>query len=359
MIERRQRRVVTMRGASFGGDAPILVQSMTNTDTRDIPATLHQIHRLQHAGCELVRLAVLNSEAGAALRTLRDATEMPLAADIHFDYRLALQAIDAGFDKLRLNPGNIGGAERVRQVARKAKAAGIPIRIGINAASLEKEIMAKHGAATPEAMVESALSHVQMLEQEGFDQILVSLKAPDVLRTVQAYRLMADCADYPLHIGITHAGPPNTAIVVSSVGLGILLAEGLGDTIRVSLTGDPVLEVDVAWRILSSLELRLRGARLVSCPTCGRCQVDLTSLAEQVERLLASYQGPPITVAVMGCEVNGPGEAREADLGLAAGQGLGLIFRKGNVVAKVPPERFLEAFLDEFQTLTGIRLTSS
>ena len=347
MIFRRKTKEVKLHQFSLGGIAPIRVQSMTNTDTRDIASTITQIKRLEDAGCEIVRLAVLNSEAAANLVAIRRSTEIALVADIHFDYRLALAAVQAGFDKLRLNPGNIGEASRVRQVAHAAKEAGIPIRIGINSASLEKTLLAKYGAASPAAMVESALSHVQILEEENFEEILVSLKAPDVERTVEAYRLFSQTSAYPLHIGITHAGPPSNGIVNSAVGLGILLAEGIGDTLRVSLTADPVLEVETGWRILESLAIRKRGVTLVSCPTCGRCQVDLASIVNEVEKLIADYRGYDITVAVMGCEVNGPGEALEADLGLAAGQGQGLIFKHGEVIAKVAPEHLLAVFKQE------------
>ena len=354
---RQKRRAIEVGNLVIGGEAPIVVQSMTNTDTRDIAGTLDQITRLAAAGCELARVALLNSEAARALPEICRRSPLPIVADIHFDYRLALAAITAGVVKLRLNPGNIGNAEQVRQVAQAAEQAGVAIRIGINSASLEKDILARDGGATPQGMVDSALGHISLLEAVGFERIIVSLKAPDVLRTVAAYRLMATACDYPLHLGITHAGLPSSAIVVSSVGLGILLAEGLGDTIRVSLTGDPVLEVETAFRILSSLELRHRGVRLISCPTCGRCRVDLTSIATAVEQLIAPYQGEPLTVAVMGCEVNGPGEAKEADIGIAAGQGQALIFLKGEVIAKVDPADLITAFSAAFNRLTG--MTSS
>ena len=355
-IQRQWRREVRVGNLIIGGDAPILVQSMTTSDTRDVEATLQQIAELASAGCELVRLAVLNSEAAKALPEICRRSPLPLVADIHFDHRLALAAIVAGVVKLRLNPGNIGSATKVRQVAEAAEAAEVAIRIGINSASLEKEILARYGGATPEGMVESALGHVHLLEEVGFEDIIISLKAPDVPRTVQAYRLMAKACDYPLHIGITHAGPPGSGSIVSSVGLGILLAEGLGDTIRVSLTGDPVLEVQTAFRILESLEIRRSSVRLISCPTCGRCRVDLAAITSEVERLLSTYHGEPLTVAVMGCEVNGPGEAKEADIGLAAGQGQGLIFVKGEVVAKAEPDNLLQAFIEE---LNKIRFVST
>jgi len=356
MRTRKVRRSVRVGDITIGGDAFVSVQSMTNTDTRDVEATVQQIQALAAAGADIVRIAVLNHHAADVLPEIKRQTSIPLVADIHFDYRLALAAIDAGFDKLRINPGNIGDADRVEQVAKAAKAAGVPIRIGINSASLDQRLLAQYGGVTPEAMVESALEHVAILEHVNFEDIIIALKAPDVWRTVASYRMLADKCTYPLHIGITHAGLPSSGIVTSSVGLGILLAEGLGDTLRVSLSSDPVEEVYTGWRILESLDIRRRGVRLVACPACGRCQVDLYGIAQEVERLCASYQGSPLTVAVMGCEVNGPGEAREADIGIAAGQSMGLIFSHGEIIAKVAPADFISAFRSAFAEMTGFDL---
>ena len=356
MRTRRMRRKVYVGDVAIGGDSFISVQSMTNTDTRNVGATVQQIKALSAAGADIVRVAVLNHHAADVLPEIKRRSTVPLVADIHFDYRLALAAIEAGFDKLRINPGNIGDADRVEQVARAAKAAKVPIRIGINSASLDKRLLEQYGGVTPEAMVASALEHVAILEHINFEDIIIALKAPDVWRTIASYRLLADRCDYPLHVGITHAGLPSSGIVTSSVGLGILLSEGLGDTMRVSLSCDPVEEVYTGWRILESLDIRRRGVRLVSCPACGRCQVDLYSIAQEVERWCASYDGPPLTVAVMGCEVNGPGEAREADIGIAAGQSMGFIFSRGEIIAKVHPEHFVTAFRSAFAEMTGFEL---
>lgn len=334
MKRRRKTRAIDIGGVGVGGDNPIRVQSMCNTDTRDVAATLDQIERLAAAGCEIVRLAVLDEAAAKALRPIRRKSPVPLIADIHFDYRLALAAIEAGMDGLRINPGNIGGEKKVDAVVRAAKAARVPIRIGVNSGSVEKELLAKYRGPTPRAMVESALTHVAMLERRGFHDIKISLKSSSVLSTIAAYRLLAKKVEYPLHIGITEAGTLVRGAVKSAVGLGILLWEGLGDTLRVSLTHDPVAEAGVAWEILRAVGLRQRGPEIVSCPTCGRTEIDLIGLAEQVEEKLR-----PVTevfsVAVMGCVVNGPGEAREADIGVAGGRDLGVIFRKGKVVRKV------------------------
>ncbi|MCC8193550.1 MAG: flavodoxin-dependent (E)-4-hydroxy-3-methylbut-2-enyl-diphosphate synthase [Deltaproteobacteria bacterium] len=347
-IPRRQTRTVRLGSLHIGGGHPVIVQSMTNTRTSDAEATIRQIDRLADAGAEAVRLAVPDKAAAKALPAIRKASPVPLIADIHFNHTLALAAVDAGFEGLRINPGNIGGEKPVAAVVEAAKAADICIRIGVNSGSVEKDLLAKYGGPTPEAMVESALSHVRLLEERGFYNTKISLKSSSVPHTLTAYRLLADRCDYPLHIGITEAGTLLSGAVKSSVGLGILLAQGLGDTLRVSLTHDPVREVDVAYMILRSLGLRKRGPELISCPTCGRTRIDLTALAEAVERRIAAF--PQVfTVAVMGCEVNGPGEAAEADIGIAGGAGKGTIFRKGAVIRTVSgaTEDLLAAFMEE------------
>jgi (E)-4-hydroxy-3-methylbut-2-enyl-diphosphate synthase len=333
-------------GIAVGGGAPCSVQSMCSTDTRDTAATLAQIEQLAAAGCEIVRCAVPDAEAAAALGRIKLGSPLPLVADIHFDYRLALTALEGGVDALRLNPGNIGERWKIAEVVKAARERLVPIRIGVNAGSLEKELLAKYGHPTAEAMVESALGQVRLLEELGYDQIKISLKASDVMKTVAAYRLLAARVDYPLHIGITEAGTIFSGTIKSAVGLGILLAAGIGDTLRVSLTGDPVDEVRVGFEILKSLGLRKKGVNLVSCPTCGRCQINLISVAEEVERRLQGVDRN-ITVAVMGCVVNGPGEAREADYGIAGGKGEGLLFRHGEVVRKVPENELAEALVAE------------
>ncbi|MDN5346684.1 MAG: (E)-4-hydroxy-3-methylbut-2-enyl-diphosphate synthase [Clostridia bacterium] len=347
-IKRRYSRPIQVGSVTVGGGAPISVQSMTNTDTRDIEATLAQIKRLERAGCEIVRVAVPDAEAAKALKKLKAQAKIPLVADIHFDYRLALAALEAGVDGLRLNPGNIGGRERVKIVAREAKQRGVPIRIGVNAGSLEKELLARYGGPTPEAMVESAERHIRLLEDLDFSALKISLKASSVPLTIDAYRLLAGRVDYPLHLGITEAGRVLAGAVKSAVGLGILLSEGIGDTIRVSLTGDPVREIQVGYQILRALGLRARGVELISCPTCGRCQVDLEKLAAEVEERLSGITAP-LQVAVMGCAVNGPGEAREADVGVAAGKGFGVIFRRGKPVARAREEDLAKALLAEVE----------
>jgi (E)-4-hydroxy-3-methylbut-2-enyl-diphosphate synthase len=342
----RKTRQITVGSVAVGGGAPISVQSMCNTDTRDVVSTLEQIGRLEEAGCEIVRCAVPDIEAAEALRTIVAGCRLPVIADIHFDYRLALTSLESGVAGLRLNPGNIGERWKVEEVVRACAERSVPIRIGVNGGSLEKELLVKYGHPTPEAMAESALGHIRILEDLGYREIKVSLKASDIRRTVEAYRLLARQVDYPLHIGITEAGTTWSGTIKSAIGLGVLLYEGLGDTLRVSLTGDPVDEVRVGWEILKSLELRERGPVFVSCPTCGRCQIDLIGVAEEVE---ARLKGLPkkITVAVMGCVVNGPGEAREADVGIAGGKGQGLLFRKGEVVRKVPQAELADALVEE------------
>lgn len=334
----KKRKFVNIGGVRVGGGAPVIVQSMTNTDPRNAEATLAQIHALALAGCELVRVAVPDEAALAVLSAICSDSPLPVIADIHFSSRLAVGALEAGAKALRINPGNIGGREEVDRVVDAAKAHAAPIRIGVNAGSLEKALLQRYGGPCPEAMVESALAHVRMLEARGFDAIKISLKASAVMPTLAAYRLMAQRCDYPLHIGITEAGTLLRGAVKSAVGIGLLLAEGLGDTLRVSLTHDPLREVEVAWQILSALDLRHRGPELISCPTCGRTCIDLIGLAEAVEERLRAYP-ESFSVAVMGCVVNGPGEAREADVGIAGGKGKGVLFRKGEVVGSVKGDR--------------------
>jgi (E)-4-hydroxy-3-methylbut-2-enyl-diphosphate synthase len=343
---RRVSRQVNVGPVAIGGQAPISVQSMTNTDTRDKKATLEQILKLAESGCEIVRLAVPDREAAANLAYFTQNSPVPLVADIHFDYRLALTAVEAGIAKLRINPGNIGESSRVKLLAVKAKERGIPIRIGVNAGSLEKDLLAKYGGPTPEAMVASALEHIELLEAADFTDIVISLKASSVPATIAAYQLLAGQCPYPLHIGITEAGTWFKGSIRSAVGLGILLWQGIGDTLRVSLTGDPLREVETGREILQSLGLRSFGAMVVSCPTCGRTQVNLEKLAQAVEAIAAKID-KPLKIAVMGCAVNGPGEAREADLGVAGGKGEFLIFRKGEILKKVPESEVLAALEEE------------
>lgn len=341
----KMTRQIRVGNVPVGGDAPVSVQSMCNTDTRDVAATSGQILRLADAGCEIVRCAVLDLDSADALGEIRKASPIPVIADIHFDYRLALRCLEKGIDGLRLNPGNIGEQWKVAEVVTAAREREVPIRIGVNAGSLEKELLEKYGHPTAEAMVESALGHVRILEDLGYDRIKISLKASDVPKTVEAYRLLSRRVDYPLHIGITEAGTVFSGTIKSSVGLGILLADGIGDTMRVSLTGDPVDEVRVGFEILKALNLRKKGINFVSCPTCGRCQIDLVAVANEVEQRLRGIEAP-LTVAVMGCVVNGPGEAREADVGVAGGKGEGLLFRRGEVVRKVSEAEMADALLE-------------
>ena len=350
MFERKQTRQIHIGKVAIGGGAPISVQSMCNTKTTDTVATVAQIKALQNAGCDIVRVAVPDMEAAKNLGNIIKEINIPLVADIHFDYKLALEAIEQGISALRLNPGNIGGEEKVRAVVKAAKEAHIPIRIGVNAGSLDKKILAKYGAVTPEALVESAMQHVKILEELDFYDLKISLKAHDVPLTLAAYRLMSRTVDYPLHLGITEAGTVNTGIIKSAVGIGALLSEGIGDTFRISLTGDPVVEVKVANEILKSLGLKEYGPTLVACPTCGRTSIDLPAIAEQVEKKLAGIKDP-IDVAVMGCVVNGPGEARGADVGIAGGNGEGLIFRKGEIIRKVPEDKLVEELFKEIDAI--------
>ena len=343
-------RKINVGGIAIGGGAPVTVQSMCNTRTQDVEASVNQIRRLENAGCDIVRLTVPDMEAARAFGEIKKQVDIPLVADIHFDYKLALAALDAGADKIRINPGNIGGADKVRQVARACEAKGAPVRIGVNSGSVERELLKKYGGPTAEAMCESAMNHARLLEDVGFGDICISVKSSTVSRTVEAYRLMARETDYPLHVGVTEAGTEYSGTVNSAVGIGTLLMEGIGDTIRVSLTADPEREVAAGIAILKASGLRSGGVRIVSCPTCGRTQIDLVSLAHEVEDRLSGYE-KDITVAVMGCAVNGPGEAREADFGIAGGKGEGLIFRKGEIIKKVPFQRLADELiaLIEFQ----------
>ncbi len=347
---KKTTRQIHIGPVAVGGDAPCSVQSMCSTDTRDVAATLDQITGLAGVGCEIVRCAVPDIDAAVALGQIKKQSLIPVIADIHFDYKLALRVLEGGIDGLRLNPGNIGDKWKVAEVVKSASERRVPIRIGVNAGSLEKELLERYGHPTAEAMVESALGHIHILEELNYQEIKVSLKASDVLKTVSAYRLLSDRVDYPMHIGITEAGTIFSGTIKSSVGLGILLADGIGDTMRVSLTGDVLDEVRVGYEILKSLGLRQRGVNFVSCPTCGRCQINLIKVAEDVERRLQGID-KRITVAVMGCAVNGPGEAREADVGIAGGKGEGLLFRHGEIVRKVPEDQLAEALIEEINKL--------
>ena len=337
-IIRRQTRPIHVGSVAVGGGAPISVQSMTNTFTQDVDATVSQIRRLEDAGCEIVRAAVPDMAAAEAIARIRKAISIPLVADIHFDYKLALAAISAGADAIRINPGNIGKKSRIRAVVDGARDQGISIRVGVNSGSLEKNLLEKHGGPCAEALVESALNHVDILGSMGFDQVKVSIKSSDVLETIAAYRLFSDRSDVPLHIGVTEAGGLYAGITKSAVGIGCLLLDGIGDTLRVSLTRDPVEEIRVGYEILRAAGIRRRGPEIISCPTCGRCEIDLFSIAGEVESALMSVQAP-IKVAVMGCVVNGPGEAAAADVGIAGGKNGGVLFKKGKVVKKFPQHR--------------------
>jgi (E)-4-hydroxy-3-methylbut-2-enyl-diphosphate synthase len=349
---RRISKPISIGGVIVGGGAPVTVQSMTNTDTRDAQATIRQIHALEEAGCEIIRVAVPDRTAADALPAIKQGIHIPLIADIHFDYRLALAALDAGVDGLRLNPGNIGSEDRVQQVVRKAQERQVPIRIGVNTGSLPKDLDDDPTLSTVDKMVTAAMRHVKILEDLDFTTIKLSLKAFDVPTTVEAYRRIAEMTPYPLHLGITEAGLPDVGAIRSAVGLGVLLYMGLGDTLRVSLTGDPLDEVKVGYEILKSLNMRQRGPVMISCPTCGRTEIDLVTLAQQVSERLKSIK-EPIKVAVMGCIVNGPGEAKGADFGLAGGKGKGVIFRKGEIVRTVPESELLDALMAEIEA--GLR----
>jgi (E)-4-hydroxy-3-methylbut-2-enyl-diphosphate synthase len=350
MYKRRKSKKVYFSDLAVGGTAPISVQSMCNTKTADVKKTTAQIKDLEKAGCEIIRVAVPDEISASALTEIKSQINIPLVADIHFDYKLALKSIENGVDALRINPGNIGSDKRVKEVALAAKAAAIPIRVGSNSGSIEKELLAKYGGPTAEAMVESALRNVQILEDNNFYDIVISLKSSSIFTTIDAYKIMAEKVDYPFHIGITEAGTPWRGTIKSAAGIGSLLSQGLGDTLRVSLTGDPVEEVKVGWQILKSLELRRRGVEIISCPTCGRTEIDLISLAEKVEKKLAGLN-KNITVAVMGCAVNGPGEAKEADIGIAGGKKEGLIFKNGEIIKKVKEEELLDELIKEIEKL--------
>jgi len=333
-----------------GGGAPVTIQSMTNTPTNDVEATVEQIKKLQTAGCQIVRVAVPDMAAAKAVGAIRERISLPLVVDIHFDYKLALEAIEAGADKVRINPGNIGDESRVKAVADACRRKNIPIRIGVNGGSLEKPLLAKYGGVTPEAMVESAFGHIALLNRFDFDDICVSLKSSSVPVTMAAYRLMSERSNYPLHLGVTEAGTPKMGILKSAVGIGGMLALGIGDTIRVTLTADPVEEIYAARDILKAVGLRREGPELISCPTCGRTKIDLIALANEVERRLVNVK-KPITVAVMGCVVNGPGEASAADVGIAGGDGVGILFREGKLVRKVPQEKLVDELFALIDTL--------
>ena len=353
MLERKKTSLINIGSIPIGGNSPISVQSMTTIKTEKTADVIDQINRLADAGCDIVRLAIRDLNDAEAIATLKNKVETPLVADIHFDYRLALAVLKNGIDALRLNPGNIKEKDQVATVVKEAKKRKVPIRIGVNAGSLDESMILKYspeGQITPEAMVESALGHIKILEELDFHDIKISLKAHEVPLTLKAYRLMSQRVDYPLHLGITEAGTLKSGLIKSAVGIGALLSEGIGDTIRVSLTTDPVEEVKVANQILKSLNLKTYGPTLISCPTCGRCRINLFEIATKVEERLESIK-EPISVAVMGCEVNGPGEAREADVGIAGGLGQGLLFRKGQVIRKVPENELIDALFSEIETL--------
>lgn len=347
MITRRKTKQVYIANVGIGSDYPVTVQSMTNTDTRNIPATIDQIKRLEDAGCELVRVAIVDKEATAAIKEIKKSIFIPLIADIHFNYELAIESLKNGIDGLRINPGNIGSEDNVKKVVLSAKERSVPMRIGVNSGSLEKEYQ---DMPVVQAMVLSALKHISILEKFDFDLIKISLKSSNVVNTVEAYRELAKTVDYPLHVGVTESGTLKTGIIKSSIGIGTLLAEGIGDTIRVSLTEDPAEEVSVGYEILKALNLRERGLNLISCPTCGRCELNIIDLAKKVEESLRKIQ-KPITIAVMGCVVNGPGEAKEADIGIAGGKEQAVIFKKGKIFRTVPQEQILEVLLSEIKSI--------
>lgn len=343
-------RQISVGGVLIGGGVPVPIQSMCNTPTQDVAATVAQIRRLQAAGCQIIRVAVPDMEAARAVGAIRERIDIPLVVDIHFDYQLALECVAAGCDKVRINPGNIGGTDRVRAVAKACRDRGVPIRVGVNGGSLEKDLLSKYGGATPEALVESASGHIKLLEDCDFYDICVSLKSSSVPVTMQAYQLMSQRCDYPLHIGVTETGTPKMGILKSAVGIGGLLALGIGDTLRVSLSADPVEEVYAARDILKAAGVRKDGPELISCPTCGRTRIDLIALANEVEKRLQTVD-KPITVAVMGCVVNGPGEARAADVGIAGGDGVGLLFQHGEIVKKVPQDQLVDQLFELINTL--------
>ena len=353
MIERRKTRRIHVGALPIGGDAPIVVQSMCNTPTADVEATVSQIARLEAAGCELVRVAVPDMAAARAVRDIVDRIRLPLVADIHFDSRLAVAALEHGAHGIRINPGNLGGPDKLKRVVDAARHHRAPIRVGVNSGSIAKDILDRLGYPTPErpdSLIESALDNARQIEALGYEELKISIKSPDALTTIAAYRRLSECCDYPLHLGVTEAGGLIAGTVKSSVALGRLLSEGIGDTFRISLTRDPADEVRVAWELLRALRIRERGPELISCPTCGRTRIDLFALAERVEARLQTMQAP-LKVAVMGCVVNGPGEAREADIGIAGGVGVGILFRKGEIWQKLPEAELLPAFLAELDRL--------
>ena len=347
---RKQKRIVNIGGVKVGGDNPVAIQSMCNTDTRDVKATVNQIHELENAGCEIIRVAVPDMVAAKAVADIKKQIHIPLVVDIHFDYRLALECMKNGADKVRINPGNIGDRDRVKQVVEMAKEREIPIRIGVNGGSLERELLQKYGGVTADALVESAMGHVAILDELNFNNVVVSIKISDVPKMLCAYRKFNEISDIPLHIGVTESGTLKGGTIKSAVGIGALLAEGIGDTMRVSLTANPVEEIYTAYDIQKVLGMRKTGAEIVSCPTCGRTQLDLISIANEVEKRAANID-KPIKIAVMGCAVNGPGEAREADIGIAGGKGEGLIFKKGEIIKKVPQDRLVDELMKEIETL--------
>ena len=347
---RKQKRIVNIGGVKIGGDNPVALQSMCNTDTRDVKATVNQIHELENAGCEIIRVAVPDMVAAKAVADIKKQIHIPLVVDIHFDYRLALECMKNGADKVRINPGNIGDRDRVKQVVEMAKEREIPIRIGVNGGSLERELLQKYGGVTADALVESAMGHVAILDELNFNNVVVSIKISDVPKMLCAYRKFNEISDIPLHIGVTESGTLKGGTVKSAVGIGALLAEGIGDTMRVSLTANPVEEIYAAYDIQKVLGMRKTGAEIVSCPTCGRTQLDLISIANEVEKRAANID-KPIKIAVMGCAVNGPGEAREADIGIAGGKGEGLIFKKGEIIKKVPQDSLVDELMKEIETL--------
>ncbi len=347
---RKQKRIVNIGGVKIGGDNPVAIQSMCNTDTRDVKATVNQIHELENAGCEIIRVAVPDIVAAKAVADIKKQIHIPLVVDIHFDYRLALECMKNGADKVRINPSNIGDRDRVKQVVEMAKEREIPIRIGVNGGSLERELLQKYGGVTADALVESAMGHVAILDELNFNNVVVSIKISDVPKMLCAYRKFNEISDIPLHIGVTESGTLKGGTVKSAVGIGALLAEGIGDTMRVSLTANPVEEIYAAYDIQKVLGMRKTGAEIVSCPTCGRTQLDLISIANEVEKRAANID-KPIKIAVMGCAVNGPGEAREADIGIAGGKGEGLIFKKGEIIKKVPQDSLVDELMKEIETL--------
>ena len=353
MSYRENTKVIDIGGVKIGGGNPIAIQSMTNTPTADVDATVSQILQLEEAGCDIVRCTANTEAAAAAIGEIKKRVHIPVVADIHFQYKLAISAIEHGADKIRINPGNIGSAENLNEVVRAAKERNVPIRVGVNSGSLEREFLMKYGGVTAEGIVESAVQKVRMIEEQGYDNIVVSIKSSNVLMSVKTHEMISKEINYPLHVGITEAGTVWSGNIKSSIGLGIILNEGIGDTIRVSLTGDPVEEIKTAKLILKTLKLRDGGIELVSCPTCGRTRINLIELAGKVEKLIAQYPQLNIKVAVMGCAVNGPGEAREADLGVAGGEGEGLIFKKGEILRKVPQEKLLDELKKELDMWVG------